>query len=278
MIIDAHHHLWTADYPWLAAEELAPIRRAYTVDDLRRNTAAAGVDGTVLVEAGRCDLAETRSFLALAARTPEILGVVGWVSFEDPALKSTLDALRAGPGGRFLVGLRDQVQAWSEPERLDAPGTASNLAAAGEAGLVVDLVVRRDQLPACARVAAAAPETTFVLDHLGKPRVAPESLAQWRELVTPLAARPNVVAKLSGLLTEIPAGSPRSIDSFVDAALELFGPDRLMIGSDWPVCELVASYGDTWRALVSCLAGLSGAERTAILSGTAIRTYRLETL
>lgn len=275
MIIDSHHHLWTADYPWLSADELAPIRRDYTVADLRDALRQAGVDGTVLVEAGRCDLEETRSFLALAAETPEIRGVVGWVSFEAADLRSTVDELRAGSGGTMLSGLRDQVQAVSDPGYLARPAVRSNLSAAGVAGLAVDLVVRLDQLPACAEIAAAVPETTFVLDHLGKPRLAPDGLAEWQALVAPLAARPNVVAKLSGLLTQAPAGAPAHIDPFVDVALDLFGPDRLMIGSDWPVCELAASYADTWHTLLAALAGLSPGERAKVLGGTAIHTYRL---
>jgi len=176
----------------------------------------------------------------------------------------------------MLSGLRDQVQAQSDPGYLARPAVRSNLSAAGAAGLAVDLVVRLDQVPACTQIAAAVPETTFVLDHLGKPRLASDGLAEWQALMAPLAARPNVVAKLSGLLTQAPAGTPAHIDPFVDVALDLFGPDRLMIGSDWPVCELAAPYAETVAALAAALPALSAPEHAAVSGGTAISTYRLE--
>jgi L-fuconolactonase len=277
VIVDAHPHLWTADYPWLADPDLAPIRRDYTVADLRARTGPAGVDGTVLVEAGLCAPEETPRFLALADATPEILGVVGWVSFADPDLAATVAALRAGRGGPYLVGLRDQVQGVTDPGYLERPEVRRCLRTAGELGLVVDLVVRADQLPACAAAAAATPTTTFVLDHLGKPRFDADGLARWRAAVTPLAACPNVVAKVSGLLTEAgPEWTIATVAPIVHAALELFGPDRVMLGSDWPVCELVAPYADTMAALHACLPDLSLAEQAAVRGGTAVRTYRLE--
>lgn len=273
MIIDAHHHLWTADYPWLQEPGLEPLRRDYTLNDLRPEMASSGIDGTILVESGRCEPAETEYFLALAAGAPSILGVVGWASFTDPDLASTIRRLRRLPGGELLVGVRDQVQAVSDPGYLTAAPVRAALAAIGAAGLACDLVVRLDQLPACVDAVADTPGGTFVLDHLGKPRIGPDGLAEWKALVTPLAALPNVVAKLSGLLTEAgPGWTRRDITPFVETALELFGADRLMFGSDWPVCTLVASYADT----LAILDTLSPTERTAILCGTAVNTYRLE--
>jgi L-fuconolactonase len=276
MVVDAHHHLWTADYPWLAEPGLERIRRDYTVADLRRVLATAPVDATVLVEAGRCDLAETLSFLAIADATPEIAGVVGWVSLTDPDLPATLARLRAAPGGSRLVGVRDQVQAATDPGHLARPEVRASLAAAGAAGLAFDLVVRQEQLTACAEAVAATPATTFVLDHLGKPRIRDGKVAEWRATLAPLAARDNVVAKLSGLLTEAgPEWTVRALAPYVEAALELLGTDRLMFGSDWPVCELVASYADTRSAYDACLSGLSTSERGAIYGGTARRVYQL---
>jgi L-fuconolactonase len=273
MIIDAHHHLWTADYLWLQEPHLAPLRRDYTVDDLLPTIAAAGVDGTVLVESGSCTLAETRHFLALAAATPQILGVVGWACFTDPDLATTIGGLRELPGGDRLVGIRDQVQGVHDPGYLARPDVRAAFAAIGAAGLACDLVVRHDQLSACAAAVAATPHTVFVLDHLGKPRITPDGLAEWRTLIAPIAALPNCTAKLSGLLTEAgPDWTPAGVRPFVEAALELFGADRLMFGSDWPVCTLVASYPDT----LSILDALSPAERAAVLGDNAARTYRLE--
>ncbi|MFI1992111.1 amidohydrolase family protein [Actinoplanes sp. NPDC020271] len=270
MIVDAHHHLWTADYPWLAADGLGPIRRDYTMADLRPHLAASGVQRTVLVEAGLGQAAETSRFLALAARTPEIAGVVGWADLSDPDLRSMLARHRSGPGGDRLVGIRDQVQAGPD-DLLDQPGVRAGLATVAEAGLVNELVVRAGQLPSVARTVAAMPESTFVLDHLGKPPIG--DLDGWRRLIAPVAACPNVVAKLSGLVTEAGPGWTRAgLRPYVQIALDLFGPDRLMFGSDWPVCEVVASYGE----VVAVLSGILGGRPGNIFGATAIRVYRLE--
>ncbi|WP_285705501.1 amidohydrolase family protein [Microtetraspora sp. NBRC 16547] len=279
MIIDAHHHLWTADYQWLAEPGLEAIRRDYTIADLTPRLEAAGVTATVLVEAGRCDAAETAEFLALAATTPRIAGVVGWASLTDPDLPATLAAYRDLPGAAKLVGIRDQVQGVDDPGHLARPDVRAALAGFGAAGLTYDLVVHVGQLAASAEAARATPGTVFVLDHLGKPRIGAgaEGFAEWRAAVAPLAACDNVVAKLSGLLVEAgPGWNVSLIRPYVEAALELFGAERLMVGSDWPVCELVASYAAALETVDACLGGLSATERAAVTAGTAIRTYRLE--
>ncbi|MGW4461993.1 amidohydrolase family protein [Micromonospora sp. NPDC004704] len=276
MIVDSHQHLWTADYAWLADPALTRIRRDYGVEDLRRNLRAAGVDRTVLVEAGLGDAAETTQFLATAAATEEIAGVVGWASLTDPALAGTLAGHRAGDGGDLLVGIRDQVQGQPDDDYLDRPEVRAGLRTIAAAGLVNELVVRVEQLPAVARAAAALPDSRFVLDHLGKPRIAAGAagLDQWRTLAAPVAACPNVVAKLSGLVTEAdPAGwTVEDLRPFVASAVELFGPDRLMFGSDWPVCELAATYTQVRDALEQILGGTPD----AIFATTAISTYKLE--
>jgi L-fuconolactonase len=150
---------------------------------------------------------------------------------------------------------------------------------------VFDLVVRAEQLPACARLAAALPEVSFVLDHLGKPRLDPGGgpgtaarLAAWERDLAELAARPNVTAKLSGLVTEArwDAWRPDDLRPAVDHALEVFGPDRLMFGSDWPVCLLASDYGGWLATLGDLLAGLSEDESAAVWAGTARRVYQLE--
>jgi len=275
VIIDAHQHLWTADYAWLAEPSLAAIRRDYTVADLRANLRAAGVDRTVLVEAGRGDDAETSEFLALAAATPEIAGVTGWASLTDPKLADKLAGHRAGPGGSLLVGLRDQIQAHPY-DHLDRADVRAGLATIAAAGLVNELVVRVPQLPSVARAAAALPESTFVLDHLGKPRVAAGigGLREWRELIAPVAARPNVVAKVSGLVAEADWATWTVADlrPFVLTAVELFGTDRLMFGSDWPVCEVAATYAEVKDAVVDIL----GETPADLFADTAIRTYHLQ--
>lgn len=276
LVIDAHHHLWTADYPWLAERpELAPIRRDYGVADLRANLAAAGVDRTVLVEAGWGHPSETVEFLHLAGAVPEIAGVVGHVDLLGADLPAVLARYQAHPRVRYLVGLRDQVQGRPEADFLARPETTAALKTVAKTVPTFDLVVRPDQLLAAARAAQAVPELTFVLDHLGKPAVrdGAEGLWAWREAVTPLAKQPNVVAKLSGLVTEADwkQWRPEELRPYVQTALELFGPDRLMFGSDWPVCELAATYTRVKDVVTEIL----GREDPDVFSGTAAKTYRL---
>ncbi|MCY1137025.1 amidohydrolase family protein [Actinoplanes sp. Pm04-4] len=268
MIIDAHHHLWTADYSWLREPSLARIRRDYTVDDLRAALRGTGVDRTVLVEAGRGDLAETREFLRIAERTPEIAGVVGWASLTDPDLAATLAELRSP----LLVGVRDQVQAYAD-DHLDRLDVRAGLATVAAAGLVNELVVRPSQLPSVARAAAALPAATFVLDHLGKPPIAAGGFHEWRELITPVAAQPNLVAKLSGLVTEADwtRWTAEDLRPYVETALDLFGPHRLMFGSDWPVLEVAATYAEVMAAITALLGGTP----SDVFSTTAINTYGL---
>jgi L-fuconolactonase len=259
--VDAHQHLWTADYAWLAPPSLVRIRRDYTVDHLRSQLALAGVDRTVLVEAGRCESSETYEFLATASETPEIAGVVGWASLTDPALRDTIRAYLAAPGGHLLVGIRDQIQSQPDEYLLD-PVVQEGLQTVADLGLVNELVVTQSQLPAVA-AAARGVDGRFVLDHLGKPA----AFAAWHSLIAPIAALPNVVAKLSGLVTEVD-----DIRPYVRSAVDLFGPERLMFGSDWPVCELVTSYVDVKDRLVEALGG----QPADIFAGTAIKTYGLE--
>jgi len=279
MLIDAHHHLWelARGYDWLADPAFAPIRRDFGVPDLRAELRAAGVDRTVLVEAGRGDLDEVGEFLAIAGRTEEIAGVVGWVDLTDPGLAGVLAAHRAGPDGRWLVGVRAQVQGEPDPDHLRRLDVQRGLSMVADAGLGYDLVVRVDQLAGAAEAARAVPSLTFVLDHLGKPAIrdGAAGLAAWRAAVAPLAAAPNVVAKLSGLVTEAHwrEWTVADLRPYVHTALELFGPDRLMFGSDWPVCLLAASYQEVLGALRD---SLGEAEREAVFAGTAARVYRLD--
>jgi L-fuconolactonase len=272
VIVDAHQHFWTADYPWLAGDGLDRLRRDFTLTDLRPHLAATGVRRTVLVEAGRCDAAETTRFLALAAAAPEIAGVVGWAALSDPDLASILDGHRRGPGGSLLAGVRDQVQAGPD-DLLDQPSVRAGLSTVAAAGLVNELVVRATQLPAVARAVAALPEATFVLDHLGKPPIAAGSVHEWRDLIAPVAGCPNVVAKLSGLVTEAgPGWTAADLRPWVETALELFGPERLLFGSDWPVCEVAATYEQVMDVLTAILGG----RPAGIFGRNAARVYRLE--
>ncbi|MET8472042.1 amidohydrolase family protein [Streptomyces sp. NPDC006422] len=256
-IVDAHHHVWdlaVRDQDWITGPELAPIRRTFTLDDLKPDLRAAGVDATVLVQTVTV-AEETPEFLALAARSDVVAGVVGWTDLTRTDIAVTLDRLRELPGGEHLVGIRHQVQGERDPEWLLRPDVRRGLAAVADAGLVYDLVVLPHQLPACVRAAAHHPELTFVLDHLGKPPIATGELEPWRDHVRALAALPNVVCKLSGMVTEADHArwTVDDLRPYADTVLDAFGPARVMFGSDWPVCTLAATYTevvDTARTLV----------------------------
>ncbi|MFE6092478.1 amidohydrolase family protein [Streptomyces massasporeus] len=248
-VVDAHHHVWdlsVRDQDWITGPELAPLRRDFTMKDLASEARAAGVARTVLVQTVTVP-EETPEFLALAAEHDLIAGVVGWTDLTRPGIADELARLRALPGGPYLKGIRHQVQGEPDPEWLLRPDVQRGLAAVADAGLVYDLVVLPHQLPACVRAAAALPGLTFVLDHLGKPPIASGALEPWATGLRALAALPNTVAKLSGLLTEADHASwtVEDLRPYAEVALEAFGPGRLMYGSDWPVSTLGAAYGDT---------------------------------
>ncbi|MGY3678222.1 amidohydrolase family protein [Streptomyces sp. TE33382] len=277
--IDAHHHVWdlaVRDQDWITGEELAPIRRTFTLADLEPEARAAGVYATVLVQTVTV-AEETPEFLALADGSDLVAGVVGWSDLTDPGIAGTLAALRALPGGDRLVGLRHQVQGEPDPEWLLRPDVLRGLAAVADAGLVYDLILRPHQLPAATRAAELLPALTFVLDHGGKPPIAARRSHPWSEDLRALAALPNTVCKLSGLVTE---ADPRTwtvqdLRPYTATLLDAFGPDRLMFGSDWPVCRLAAGYAEVVEAAHTLTSHLTEDERRAVFAGTATRVYGL---
>lgn len=274
-MIDAHHHLWDPsrrDYPWMAGAALDPIRRPYTADDLRAVTKAAGVHATVLVQTVS-SVEETAEFLAIAEAEPVIAGVVGWVDLEAPDVAGRLAAL-PGP----LVGIRHQVEIEPDDEWLLRPSVVAGLHAVASAGLAYDLLVRADQLPAAASVADRLPDLRLVLDHAAKPPIAAGEWEPWASGIAALAAHENVVCKLSGLVTEADwtGWEVGHLRRYVDHVLDVFGPSRLLFGSDWPVCELAASYEVVLDAAVALTGSLSDAERLGVFEHNARCVYGLD--
>ncbi len=275
MTVDAHVHVWdlaVRDQDWIAGD--SPLRRTFTAAELEPRARAPGVDRAVLVQTVTVP-EETPEFLALADAHRFIAGVVGWTDLTAPDAGDELARLRALPGGHRLKGVRHQVQGEPDPRWLLRPDVRRGLAAVAEAGLAYDLVVQPHQLPACAEAAARHPELTFVLDHVGKPPIASGALEPWASHLRALAALPNTVAKLSGLLTEAhPADwTVAGLRPYADTALEAFGPDRLMYGSDWPVCTQVAPYEQVMRLKRKLTEGLTNEEREEVFSRTASRVY-----
>ncbi len=280
-VVDAHHHLWVrARHPqtWMDPTTMAAIDADFTEADLAAVARPAGVTASVVVQSVHAH-SETLELLAVAAASDVVRGVVGWVDLESPDVAERLAALQAAPGGDRLVGIRHQVESEPDPGFLARPSVRRGVAAVGEAGLVFDLLVTAEQLPAAVDLVSALPGTTFVLDHLAKPDLAHRDLTRWAEHLARLAAHPNVVAKVSGLVTEADwsGWTVADLRPAVDRAVEAFGPDRLMFGSDWPVLDLAGDYRrwlDTAATLVPAAWGAD--ERAAFWSGNARRTYRLD--
>lgn len=276
-VVDAHHHVWdlsVRDQDWIA--EGSPLRRDFTTADLAPEAHAAGVDRTILVQTITVP-EETPEFLALAAEQELIAGVVGWTDLTRTDIADELARLRELPGGAYLKGIRHQVQGEPDPEWLLRPDVRRGLAAVAEAGLVYDLVVLPHQLPACVKAAEALPQLTFVLDHLGKPPIVSGALEPWASDLRSLAALPNTVGKLSGLVTEADptAWTLDDLRPYAETALDAFGPDRLMFGSDWPVCTLAATYGQVISLAEELTASLDTGEREQVFTHTASRVYGL---
>lgn len=274
MSIDSHHHLWRytpADYGWID-DSMSALQRDFLPADLALETAAAGIDGTIAVQA-RQTLEETHWLLAEAAASPLIRGVVGWADIASPAFPAQLETLASNPR---LVGLRHVVQA--EPAGfLDAAPFNAGIRALTSTGLVYDILIFERQLEEAIRFVDRHPNQTFVLDHIAKPLIRDAALEPWATHIRTLALRPNVVCKLSGMVTEAnwQTWSPATLAPYFEVVLEAFTPDRLMAGSDWPVCLVASGYAQWWQLLRSHFAALTPTEQAFIFNDCAHRTYRL---
>jgi L-fuconolactonase len=278
VVIDAHHHFWDparAEYPFLT-DELADIRRRFGPEDLRPLLDAVGVDRTVLVQT-RSSLEETGEFMATAAATDFVAGVVGWVDLTDPAVGETLAALRERPDGTTLVGIRHQVHDEPDPGWLEREDVARGLRAVADAGLAYDLLVKPRELPAALATARAFPDLRLVIDHIAKPPIASGEIESWAALMTPFGELPHVFCKLSGMVTEADweRWTPDDLAPYVARVMETFGEDRVMFGSDWPVCLLAGSYQQIFAVLEQALEPLSVETRGKVFGGNAVRFYEL---
>ena len=274
--IDAHQHYWAlsrGDYGWLRPE-MVPIHRDFAPTDLDPLLRDAGITGTIAVQAAPTE-AETRYLLALAAGCDTILGVVGWSDLEAADAPARIRALAAEP---LLVGLRPMVHDIADDDWLLRSALGPALAEMQSQGLVFDALVRPRHLPRLIRFAQAYPELPVVIDHLAKPDIAagPDgaSWSAWARGMAALAAMPQVSCKLSGMATESgPDWDVARLRPFASLVLELFGPERLLWGSDWPVLRLAGRYPQWWQATAELLATQPQAARDAILGGNAARIY-----
>ncbi|MDA3628523.1 amidohydrolase family protein [Saccharopolyspora oryzae] len=278
MTVDAHHHLWdldVRDQPWIVGPEMDPLRRDFRPTDLQAALKGTSVDATVLVQTVS-DPDETPEMLVLADSVDRIAAVVGWVDLTARDVRERIGRLQIHPSGRWLKGIRHQVEGESDPDWLVRPDVLKGLAAVEDAGLVYELLVRSDQLPAAVKAVAQFPQLTFVLDHCAKPPVASGELQPWADRIRALAAHPNVVCKLSGLVTEddwARQPDPVRLAPYAEVVLEAFGPRRLMFGSDWPVCLLAAEYGQVIDVAKQLTADLDDRQRSAVFDRNAREVY-----
>lgn len=272
MRIDSHHHLWRlarGDYGWLTPV-LAPIYRDFELRDLAPLLAAAQIDATILVQAAPTE-AETMFLLDIAETADVVRGVVGWADFDADDAVARIDALAVR---NVLVGLRPMVQDIGDDDWLLRPALAPKFAAMIKHDLVFDALVLPRHVRRLIRIVDEHPGLQFVLDHCAKPRLAAHDINDWKADVALLAQRPNVVCKLSGLVTEAaPDWQVADLREAVDHVLTHFSPQRLLWGSDWPVVNLAGGYERWLAAAEQLLAGLSAEDKAAIFGGNAAHIY-----
>jgi L-fucono-1,5-lactonase len=272
MRIDAHHHLWRlarGDYGWLTPD-LAPIYRDFDLSDLKPLLSASGIEATILVQAAPTE-AETRFLLDIAETAELVRGVVGWTDFDAADAVTRIEKLAASEP---LVGLRPMVQDIADDDWLLRPALSPALLAMASHGLVFDALVLPRHLTRLIEVVDRNRDLQFVLDHCAKPHLATGEIAEWKEHIAQLAQRPNVVCKLSGLVTEARADwQIADLRPATDHVLACFSPQRLLWGSDWPVVDLAGAYAKWFSAAETLMAGLSPDEKAAVFGANAARVY-----
>lgn len=275
MRIDAHQHFWRyspGTHGWID-ESMAVLKRDFLPDDLAPLLRENGIDGCIAVQAEQ-SVAETEWLLSFAAQHPFIRGVVGWVDLRAEDVRDQLRALSANPA---LRGVRHIVQSEPDDRFMLRPDFMRGIAALAEFGLTYDILIFARQMPAAIDLVAAFPDQRFVLDHIGKPDIRGGEIGAWARGIAALARNRNVWCKLSGIVTEADwaTWTAEDIAPYVRTVFDWFAPDRIMFGSDWPVCTLAASYEGVAQVARDAVATLADRDRDAILGGNAIEFYRL---
>ncbi|MCI3919155.1 amidohydrolase family protein [Paenibacillus sp. TRM 82003] len=275
MRIDAHQHFWTYDekeYGWTGGPD-SPISRDFGPAELAPLLAEHGFDGCVAVQA-RSSLQENDELLALAERYEFIRAVVGWVDLRSPGVRTQLEQYAAYPK---FKGVRHIVQGEPDDAFLLRDDFGRGVAALADFGLTYDILIYHRHLPYAIEFVKRFPKQKFVLDHIAKPDIKNGVLEPWAEHIRQLADCGNVSCKISGMVTEADLRGWKKEDfvPYLETVFEAFGPDRLMIGSDWPVCLLGASYADTMGIVRPFLDRLSETEREKVLGGNCAAFYGL---
>jgi L-fuconolactonase len=276
MKIDTHVHFWrysAQEYEWID-ESMSGLRRDFLPGDLRPEISGAGVDACVAVQA-RQTVEETSWLLDLAERHPWIAGVVGWVDLQADDLAATLERYAGRPK---LVGLRHIVQSEPDDRFMLRPAFCRGVSLVGERGLTYDILIYPRHLAVAAELVSRCGATRFVLDHLAKPEVRSGEIREWERGMRELATCPQVVCKLSGLVTEADwqRWTPDQLRPYLDVAFDCFGPDRLMVGSDWPVCTVASSYQRTMSVIDAYVNARPDADRRGVMGENAMHFWKLE--
>jgi len=275
MRIDAHQHFWrynAEEYDWID-DSMSALRRDFLPEDLEAELEAAGFDACIAVQA-RQTLEETRWLLELADQNPFIAGVVGWVDLRAESVREQLATFATNPK---LLGVRHIVQAEPDDHFLLRPNFLRGIAALQEFNLTYDILIFPRHLPVAVEFVQRFPEQRFVLDHLAKPFIKAQTVEPWASQLRELAKNPNVFCKLSGMVTEADWKNWKAehFRPYLETAFEAFGPDRLMIGSDWPVCKVAGPYNQVMSLLIDFLDQHPPGAREKILGGNAQRFWRL---
>lgn len=276
MFIDAHQHYWRYDpreYEWID-ESMSAIRRDFLPKDLEPELQHNGFRGSVAVQT-RQTLEETRWLLELAENSPAILGVVGWVDLRAPDARTQLESFVKNPK---LVGIRHIVQGESDDRFLMRPDFLRGISLLEEFDLAYDILIYRRHLPVAAEFVERFPRQRFVLDHMAKPPIKSGEIKLWADGIRRLAKSPNSFCKVSGLVTEADweYWKPEHVHPYLDVAFDCFGPERVMIGSDWPVCLVASSYTRVIELVSNYLARYSPQIRKDVMGENARRFWRLK--
>ena len=276
MIVDAHQHFWDparGDYGWLKPDN--PIHRVFAPADLRPLMTEAGVDATVLVQAAPTP-EETDYMLGIARDTPWVLGVVGWIDLLAPEAAGEVRRRAADP---LFLGVRPMLQDLADPDWILQPALGPALETVASEGLVFDALILSHQITAIIELARRHPRLAILLDHGAKPRLGEtRAMLGWARDMEKLAAMPNVTCKVCGLMTELtPGGTRDDVARSIGVLFDLFGADRLVWGSDWPVLTLAGAYPDWFALAREAIAAKRESAVPAVMGGNALRLYRPET-
>lgn len=277
MKIDSHQHFWhfnTDDYGWMG-DNMSAIKRDFLPADLLPELESIGFDGSVAVQA-RQSLEETNWLLQLASENPHIKGVVGWIDLQSTQAKEQLDAFGKHPKA---VGVRHVIHDEPELDFMLQPAFVQGVKLLESYNLTYDILVFEKHLPNTLKfVRQFSDKQIFVVDHIAKPLIKDNVLEPWAELITELAQHPNVYCKVSGMVTEADwdGWTPTQIYQYLDVVFEAFGADRVLIGSDWPVCLVAGKYSEVMNVVTSYIAGLSAEDQAGVLGLNAMKAYRLK--